>query len=384
MNIYEYQAKQLFAQYQIPVLSGNLLETKEQAASLAKNFSSGCVVKAQIYAGGRGKAGGVKICNNPAEIISAVEQMLGLRLGTHQNQEGQVITKLYLEDKCQEIEREYYLSLVLDRKNSCLTFIASAMGGVNIEEVAQTQPEKIIKVPIYHGILSAFHLRNICFFLGLDQVFHKEMHHVLQSMYKLAVEKDATQIEINPLVTTKSGKLLALDAKMNFDDNALFRHQDIKDLADLSQETDLDRRAKEFDLNYIKLDGEIGCMVNGAGLAMATMDIISLHGKKVANFLDVGGGSGKEKILEAFRIILSDSNVKKILVNIFGGIVRCDMIAESIIHAASELEIKIPIVVRLDGTNAEEGMALLAQNSDKIKVTGARNLAEAVEKVIQA
>jgi succinyl-CoA synthetase beta subunit len=385
MNLHEYQAKQLFAQYGLPVSQGDLVFNAEEALHVASNSGANTwVVKAQVHAGGRGKAGGVKIVHGKEALIDAVKNLLGRNLVTYQTTaEGQPISKVLLEAPC-DIARELYLGMVVDRASARVVIMASTEGGVDIETVAHETPEKIIKtfVDPLLGVLP-FQAREIGFALGLTASQLKEFVNLLPNLYRLFIDKDFSLVEINPLVITKQGHLWCLDAKVVIDDNALFRQPEIRTMRDESQDDARENAARNYDLNYVALDGNIGCMVNGAGLAMATMDIIKLHGGEPANFLDVGGGATKERVTEAFKIILSDNKVKGILVNIFGGIVRCDLIAEGIIGAVKEVGIKIPVVVRLEGNNAELGAEILAKSG--LNIVPAKNgLADAAEKIVQA
>lgn len=384
MNIHEYQAKEILASYGVSVPRGKVAFSPDEAVAAAKELGSAVtVVKAQIHAGGRGKAGGVKVVKNIEEVREHAGNMLGMTLVTHQTgPEGKEVRKVYIEEGS-NIKHEYYLSLVLDRETSGITFIASREGGMDIEEVAESNPEKIIKVNVDPTIgLQAFHCRKIAFGLGLSGDLGKKMMKFVQNIYKCFVEKDASQVEINPLIETEEGDIMALDAKFNFDSNALYRHPDVAQLRDEHEEDPLEIEASKYDLNYIKMDGSIGCMVNGAGLAMATMDIIELYGSSPANFLDVGGGATKEKVKEAFKLILSDQNVKGILVNIFGGIMRCDIIADGVIKAAADIGISIPVVVRLAGTNAEIGRKMLDESG--LTLISAEDLDDAAKKVVEA
>ncbi|MBP9752739.1 MAG: ADP-forming succinate--CoA ligase subunit beta [Proteobacteria bacterium] len=384
MNIHEYQAKELLKDYNLPVGKGvvvhSINEAKEKGADFLKNGVA--VVKAQIHAGGRGKAGGVVICKTVEDIQKTAEKLFDKPLITHQTgPNGQVVKKLYIEDGA-SIKQEFYLSFVLDRSMSCLTIIASPDGGVDIEEVASNHPDRVIKVPIHPatGILP-YHVRRVSFILSLTPSQSKQMADILNKFYQLFLQKDATLIEINPLIVNGDDDLYLLDAKISFDDNALFRHPDIEKLRDLLEEDAFETKARADDLNYIKLDGKVGCLVNGAGLAMATMDIIQLYGEKPANFLDVGGGATKEKVKTAFGIILSDPDVKGILVNIFGGIMRCDIIAEGIVAAVLEMNLTVPLVVRLQGTNMEKGQEIL--NSSGLKISSLSNLDDAAKAIVQ-
>jgi succinyl-CoA synthetase beta subunit len=384
MNIHEYQAKELLAKYNVPVPRGKVAFNPEEAETAAKQLGTPVVVvKAQIHAGGRGKAGGVKVLKNLSEVKEVAQKMLGMTLVTHQTgPEGKLVRKLYIEEGS-NIKKEYYLSLVLDRQTSGVTIVASTEGGMEIEEVAHSNPEKLIKVNVDPTIgIQEFHKRLLGFGLGLEGEQIKKLAKFVTNIYQAFIEKDASQIEINPLIETQEGDFLALDAKINFDSNALFRHPDIQALRDEYEEDPLELEASKHELNYIKMTGNIGCMVNGAGLAMATMDIIKLFGGDPANFLDVGGGATKERVREAFKIILSDKNVEGILVNIFGGIMRCDIIADGVINAAKEIGIKVPVVVRLAGTNADLGKQML--DSSGLSLISANDLADAAEKIVKA
>ena len=387
MNIHEYQAKSLLKNFGVAVPEGHPAFSVPDAVEAAKTLEAAgnkvFVVKAQIHAGGRGKAGGVKVVKSTDEVKDKAAQMLGMTLVTHQTgPEGKVVKRLYIEAGS-NIKKEYYLSLVVDRKSKAVVFMASTEGGVDIEEVAEKHPEKLIsvKVDVASGI-QACHARKLGFALGFKGETLKKFSKLIFSLYKAFNETDASQIEINPLVETVEGDIIALDAKINFDDNALHRHDDIKSLRDLDEEEPLEIEASKYDLNYVKMDGKIGCMVNGAGLAMATMDIIQLYGSSPANFLDVGGGATREKVTAAFKIILSDPNVKGILVNIFGGIMRCDIIANGIIEAAKEVNLSVPLVVRLEGTNVDLGKEILAKSG--VAVIPANDLADAAEKIVKA
>ena len=383
MNIHEYQAKQLFAHYGIPVPSGhpagNAEEAKQQAQILG---GDSWMVKAQVHAGGRGKAGGVKRANSLSEVMDISHQLIGTQLVTHQTgAEGQPIHSVLIENTT-GIQKELYLSFVVDRAAERIAIIASRAGGMDIEEVAANTPEQIITCTIDPLVgMAAYQCREIAFALELDANQRKQLSRILSALYRLFQEKDLSMLEINPLIITDKGDLLALDAKINIDDNALYRHEDLATLHDASQEDEKEHKARQFDLNYIALEGDIACMVNGAGLAMATMDVIDRHGGKPANFLDVGGGTTAERVTEAFKIILSDTKVKAILVNIFGGIVRCDLIAEGVIYAIKETGTQLPIVVRLEGTNVEKGKALLIESG--LSVIPADDLDEAAQKVVK-
>lgn len=384
MNIHEYQAKQVLGKYNVPVPRGQVAYTSKEAVAAAQGLGGKLwVVKAQIHAGGRGKAGGVKLAKSLEEVESLSHNMLGMTLVTHQTgPEGKVVKRVYIEEGT-SISKELYLSLVVDRATSWVTFIASTEGGMDIEEVAHSNPEKIIKLAVDPASgIQPFHTRKMIFALNIPKELHGKFEQFVNSIYAAFIDTDASQVEINPLVITGDGNILALDAKFNFDENALFRHPDVHELRDPDEEDPMEQKAAKFGLSYVKMDGSIGCMVNGAGLAMATMDIIQLYGSAPANFLDVGGGANKEKVGEAFKLILSDPNVKGILVNIFGGIMRCDIIAEGIIAAAREVNLHVPLVVRLEGTNVELGKKMLA--SSGLAITPADNLADAAEKIVSA
>jgi succinyl-CoA synthetase beta subunit len=384
MNLHEYQAKQVFAQYGMPVPNNRVVESVEQVPSALDNLAGErWVVKAQVHAGGRGKAGGVKLLDSVAAVTQAVAEMLGTRLVTYQtNEQGQPVNRVLIEE-ISNISRELYLGAVIDRASQRVVIMASTEGGMEIEKVAAETPEKILKTTINPLTgLQPFQCRELAFGLGLagDQI--KQFASLLTGFAKMFVEKDLSLVEINPLVVTAEGQLICLDGKINIDDNALYRQKDILAMRDESQEDERENRAKEWDLNYISLDGDIGCMVNGAGLAMATMDLIKLCGGEPANFLDVGGGATKERVSEAFKIILSDKNVKGILVNIFGGIVRCDLIAEGIIGAVQEVQVDVPVVVRLEGNNAKRGSQLLSDSD--VNIITATGLTDAAEKIVAA
>ncbi len=384
MNIHEYQAKGLLRKFGVAVPKGGIAYTPEEAVKVAEELGGPVwVVKAQIHAGGRGKGGGVKLASSIEEVRSLAAEIIGMTLVTHQTgPEGKEVSRVYVEDGC-DIARELYLGMLIDRATSRITIMASTEGGMEIEEVAAKSPEKILKVEIDPAAgMQAFHARKIAFGLGLEGDQVKSAIRFLTGMYKAFVELDASIVEINPLVVTGSGEVIALDAKMNFDDNALFRHKDVADLRDESEEDKTELEAAKFDLNYIKLDGNIGCMVNGAGLAMATMDIIKLYGGSPANFLDVGGGASRERVAVAFKLILSDPNVEGLLINIFGGIMRCDVIAEGVVAAAREVSLTVPLVVRLSGTNAEQGKKILEESG--LPIIAADDLAEAAEKAVKA
>ena len=384
MNLHEFQAKDLLSGYGIPVPPGRPATNAAQARSAAETLGGNAwMVKAQVHAGGRGKAGGVKLAGSIDEVSSLAEAMLGTRLVTGQTTaQGQPVSTVLIESTSR-IEREFYLGLLVDRDRRRIAIMASAAGGMDIEEVAATEPGKIVTELVDPAAgLQPFQVRRIGFALGLDPDRRKRLDAILHGLYRLFVEKDLGLLELNPLVTTVEGALLALDAKIDVDDNALYRHPDLRELDDPSQHDEKEVRARRFDLNYITLDGDIACMVNGAGLAMGTMDIIKLYGGEPANFLDVGGGTDAEKVGEAFKLITSDPDVKAILVNIFGGIVRCDLIAEGLIQAVRETEVDVPVIVRLEGTNGERGRALLSESG--LAVTPAVSLADAAEKAVAA
>lgn len=389
MNIHEYQAKEILAGYGIPVPRGRLALKPDQAERAAREMGGRCVVKAQIYAGGRGKAGGVKLAGNPEEARDIARDLFGKILVTRQTgNEGLKVGRILVEETI-EVARELYLSITLNREASRYCLIASAEGGMDIEEVARTAPEKIhiLTVDPFTGLLP-FHARKIALALGLEGALCEDCVKFMLNLYRCCQEKDCSLIEINPLVVTKSGWLLAMDAKVNFDDNAVFRHRDYHALVDASQLNPLEITAAKHDLSYIKLSGNIGCMVNGAGLAMATMDALKEAGGDPANFLDVGGGANREKVAEAFRIILADSDAQAIFVNIFGGIMRCDVIAEGIIEAASEVNCTMPIVVRMDGNKVEEGKQLLARSGLNVQIgesmgDGARKIVSMLQQEVK-
>jgi len=381
MNIHEYQAKEIFRKYDVPVPRGGVAFSAEEALEVAKSLDSNIfVVKAQIHAGGRGKAGGVKIAKGLEEVSLHAKDILGKTLVTHQTgPSGKIVARLLIEEGI-DIARELYMGIVLDRESGQFVFMVSTEGGMEIEKVAAETPEKIIKEWIDPGLgLQSFQARKLAYALELEGVQVKQGLKFMFALWKAFSASDASLVEINPLVVTGSGDVMALDAKMNFDDNALFRHQDILAFRDLSEEEPSEVEASKYNLNYIKLDGNVGCMVNGAGLAMGTMDIIKLYGGEPANFLDVGGVANPETVANGFRIIMSDVNVKAVLINIFGGIVRCDRIAQGIVQALNEVEVNVPVVVRLAGTNAEEGAQILAESDVDFIVAG--SLAEAAEKV---
>ncbi len=385
MNLHEFQAKQLFTQYGITTPEGVIVDTAVQAAQAARDLGGDrWVVKAQVHAGGRGKAGGVRLVASMAEVSDTAEAMLGQQLVTQQTTVvGLPINKVWIELPS-EIERELYLSAVVDRTTRRIVFMMSASGGMDIEAVAETTPEAIMTIAIDPAVgLQAYQCGEASFFLALTGAAFKQLQSVMQGVYRLFTEKDASLVEINPLVLTKAGTLVALDAKVEIDDNALYRQPDLAAMFDASQENATEVAAKEFDLNYISLDGDIACMVNGAGLAMATMDLIQMAGGEPANFLDVGGGTTADKVAEAFKLIVADGKVKSILVNIFGGIVRCDLIAEGLIQATKEVGLILPIVVRLEGTNAPQGRELLAQ-SGMTNLIAAESLSKAAQQAVAA
>ena len=384
MNLHEYQGKQLFAEYGLPVSKGYAVDTPKEAAEAADKIGgSEWVVKAQVHAGGRGKAGGVKLVKTKEEIKEFAQQWLGKNLVTYQTDaNGQPVSKILVE-ACTDIDQELYLGAVVDRSTRRVVFMASTEGGVEIEKVAHETPEKILKATIDPLVgAQPYQGRELGFKLGLNSDQIKQFTKIFMGLSKLFHECDLALLEINPLVITKEGNLHCLDAKINIDGNAMYRHPKLREMHDPSQEDEREAHAAQWDLNYVALDGNIGCMVNGAGLAMGTMDIVNLHGGSPANFLDVGGGATKERVSEAFKIILSDDNVKAVLVNIFGGIVRCDLIAEGIIGAVEEVGVNVPVVVRLEGNNAENGSKLLADSG--LNIIAASSLKEAAESVVKA
>ena len=383
MKIHEYQAKAILARYGVPVPQGEVVFDPESAAVAAKNLGGGTVVvKAQIHAGGRGKGGGVKVVKNPDEARDAARKMIGMNLVTYQTgPAGQNVQRVLVEQGLQ-IARELYLGLVLDRTTERPVLMVSPDGGVEIEKVAEEHPDRIFKAFIHPAIgLSAYQTRQLAFALGLEGAQIGQAGRLMTALFEAFKATDASLIEINPLIVTRDGSLLALDAKMNFDDNALFRHKDIVEMRDLHEEDPLEVEASKYSLNYIKLDGTIGCMVNGAGLAMATMDIIKLSGGEPANFLDVGGGANAEQIKNAFRILMADKSVRAVLINIFGGILRCDVLAAGVIAAVQELGVPVPIVIRMEGTNVEEGKRMLKESG--LNFTTADSMSEAATKVVQ-
>lgn len=384
MNIHEYQAKEVLKRFNVPTLKGKIAKTADEAVNVAKELGGSIwVVKAQIHAGGRGKGGGVKLAKSLDEVKAHASKIIGMNLVTHQTGPGgKKVNQVLIEEGC-EIEKEYYCAVLLDRASSRVTLIGSSQGGMDIEEVAEKDPNAIVKVtcdPVTG--LGGWQARKMAFALGFKPEVVNKVASFFVNLSKVFSANDCSMVEINPLVLTKKGDVLALDCKMNFDDNALFRHKDIVEYRDITEEDPAEVEASKYDLAFIKLDGTIGCLVNGAGLAMATMDIIKLHGGEPANFLDVGGGANKEKVTEAFKIILKDKNVKAILVNIFGGIMKCDVIAEGIIAASKDLGLKVPLVVRLQGTNVELGKKLLKDSG--LNIVPADELTDAAEKVVKA
>jgi succinyl-CoA synthetase beta subunit len=383
MNIHEYQAKELLRQYKVATPDGRVAHDAEEARQITKEYGGQSVVKAQIHAGGRGKGGGVKFATDPDKAAELFKAMLGMQLVTKQTgAEGRKVRTVFISNPV-DIERELYLAFLVDRGSSRVTIMASTEGGMDIEEVAEKFPEKITKIAIDPALgLSGHQARTVAFGLGLSGDAFKKGVTFLMNLYRLFVEKDCSMVEINPLVVSKQGDVIALDAKIGFDDNALFRHADVQAMRDLHEEAEEEVEASKFGLNFIKLDGNIGCMVNGAGLAMGTMDIIKYHGGSPANFLDVGGGASEEAVKNAFRIILQDPSVKGVLVNIFGGIMRCDIVANGVVNAAKEIGIKVPVVVRLEGTNVEEGKKILSESGLNLGV--GQNLKDAAEKIVAA
>jgi succinyl-CoA synthetase beta subunit len=382
VKIHEYQAKSVLARYGVPVPRGEVAFTPAEAVDAARRLGGPItVVKAQIHAGGRGKGGGVKIARSPDEVEQIAKQLIGMMLVTHQTgPEGKKVGRLLVEEGV-DIARELYLSVLIDRASASPVVIGSAAGGMDIEEVAAKEPEKILREHINPGTgIVPFQARKIAFGMGLGAGPAAKFVKVLEAIYKAFIDTDASMVEINPLILTKGGDLVALDAKVTIDDNALYRHPDLRELRDITEEDPLEVEASTFSLNYIRLDGNIGCMVNGAGLAMATMDIIKLAGGEPANFLDVGGGANAEQIKNAFRILMADKNVKAVLINIFGGILRCDVLAQGVIAAVTELGVRVPIVIRMEGTNVEEGKRMLKES--RLNFTTADSMDEAAEKVV--
>jgi succinyl-CoA synthetase beta subunit len=381
MKIHEYQAKAILAKYSVQVPRGEVAFTPDEARDIAKKLGGLVVVKAQIHAGGRGKGGGVKLARTPAEATALAEQMLGMRLVTHQTgPEGRIVKRLLVEEGLQ-IQTEYYLGIIIDRASSKAVFMASKAGGMEIEKVAAETPELILKEYIEPGVgLAAFQARKLAFGLELPSALIGQACGFMVRLYQAFEASDASLAEINPFLLTKDAKFYALDAKLTFDDNALYRHPEIKELRDLDEEEPLEIRASNHGLSYVKLDGNVGCMVNGAGLAMATMDIIKLAGGSPANFLDVGGGANAEQVKNAFSIILSDPNVKAVLINIFGGIMRCDIVANGVVEAAKAIQLKVPLVVRLEGTNVDKGQEILRNSG--LSLTVASGMKDAAEKIV--
>ena len=384
MNLHEYQAKRLLAQYGLPVLPGQVCYTPGEAEAAADNLGGGiCVIKAQVHAGGRGKAGGVKLAKNSREARSLAEKILGMTLVTPQTgSQGKLVTKVYVEGGC-NIDREFYLSLLVDRATKSIALVASTEGGMEIEEVAHREPQKIIKIFIDPKVgPQPFQILQLTLKLGLLTDKTRDMAKLVQGLFRMFLERDLSMIEINPLVLTKEGNFVLLDAKCSVDDNALYRQPELKKFMDYDEMDPKDLEASKFGLSYIALDGTIGCMVNGAGLAMGTMDIIKMFGGSPANFLDVGGGANKETVTAAFKILLSDTKVKGILVNIFGGIMKCDVIAAGIVEAARELSVKVPLVVRLQGTNVEIGRKILSESG--LSIIAADTMDDAAKKIVEA
>jgi succinyl-CoA synthetase beta subunit len=382
MKIHEYQAKAILAKYGVPVPQGEVVVNPEEAEAVAKQLGGSVVVKAQIHAGGRGKGGGVKVASDPAQAAEHAKSIVGMTLVTHQTgPEGRLVQRVLIEQTL-PIEKEFYVGLVLDRVQKKMVLMASSEGGMDIEVVAATTPEKILKEAIEPGLgLLPYQARNLAFGIGIPAKSVNSAVACMTALVKAAEAVDASLAEINPLVLTKDGKVYALDAKVNLDDNAIFRHKDLLDLRDLNEEDPLEVEASRYGLNYIKLEGNVGCMVNGAGLAMATMDIIKFAGGSPANFLDVGGGATAEQVKNAFRILTSDPAVKAVLINIFGGILRCDTLATGVVNAARELHLKIPVVVRMEGTNVELGKQILAESG--LNFTVANDMKDAAEKVVR-
>jgi succinyl-CoA synthetase beta subunit len=383
MKVHEYQAKEIVRRYGVPTPRGIVIDTPEEARQAAKDLGGRVVVKAQIHAGGRGKGGGVKLAKDPDEAVALAKQIIGMNLVTHQTgPAGQVVRKVLIEEAL-NIDKELYLGITLDRRSGMNVIMASAQGGMDIEEVAAHDPNAIHREPVDSVLgIQPFQARQVAYALGLTGQAYKECVDFVQKLFRAYIETDASLVEINPLLVTKEGHVLALDAKMTFDDNAMFRHKDFAEMRDLHEEDPLEVEASKFGLNYIKLDGSVGCMVNGAGLAMATMDIVKLAGGEPANFLDVGGGASAEQVKNAFRIILSDKNVKAILINIFGGIMRGDRIAEGVVSASREVGLPVPVVVRLEGTNVELGKQILADSG--LPLITADGMWDAAQKVVAA
>jgi succinyl-CoA synthetase beta subunit len=383
MKVHEYQAKSLLARYGVAIPKGDVASTPEEAREIAKRLSGAAVVKAQIHAGGRGKGGGIRVAKDPDQAFEHARAILGMTLVTPQTgAAGRIVRKVLVEEAL-DLDRELYLGVTLDRSRSLPVVIASRSGGMEIEEVAAKDPSAVLREPVDPFLgLFPFQARRLAFALGLAGDSFREGVSLMQALFRAYFETDSTLAEINPLLVTRAGRVLALDAKMTFDDNALFRHPDIKAMRDLEEEDPLEVEASKFGLNYIKLDGSVGCMVNGAGLAMATMDLVKLAGGEPANFLDVGGGASEEQVKNAFRIILSDQNVRAILINIFGGIMRCDVIAKGVVAAVREMGLSLPVVVRLEGTNVDEGKRIVRESG--LAVTPAEGLADAAAKAVAA
>ncbi len=383
MKIHEYQSKELLKKFGVPVPRGRVADSPDEARAIAEEFGNSVVVKAQIHAGGRGKGGGIKVANSPDEAEDAARSIIGMNLVTHQTGPAGRLVKRVLVEEAGKIERELYLGVVIDRVSESPVIMASEAGGMDIEEVAAKTPEKILKVVIDPAVgLQPFQVRRLCFGLNLDKELTKQVARMISSLYKAFIECDCSIAEVNPLAITEDGEAFALDAKINLDDNALYRHKDFMELRDTAEEEPLEVEASRHNLSYIKLDGSVGCMVNGAGLAMATMDIIKLHGQMPANFLDVGGAASAERVANAFRILTSDQNVRAVLINIFGGIVRCDRVANGIVEALKEVDVKVPIVVRLEGTNSEEARGILEKSGLEFTVAG--TLDDAAQKAVAA
>ena len=383
MKIHEYQSKELLKKFGVPVPRGRVADSPDEARAIAEEFGVSVVVKAQIHAGGRGKGGGIKVAHSPDEAEEAARSIIGMNLVTHQTGPAGRLVKRVLVEEAGKIERELYLGVVIDRVSESPVIMASEAGGMDIEEVAAKTPEKILKVVVDPAVgLQPFQVRRLCFGLNLDKELTKQVARMIFGLYKAFIECDCSIAEINPLAITEDGEAFALDAKINLDDNALYRHKDFMELRDTAEEEPLEVEASEHNLSYIKLDGSVGCMVNGAGLAMATMDIIKLHGQMPANFLDVGGAASAERVANAFRILTSDQNVRAVLINIFGGIVRCDRVANGIVEALKEVDVKIPIVVRLEGTNSEEAREILEKSG--LEFTVADTLDDAAQKAVAA
>ena len=382
MNIHEYQAKELFRSYGIPVPDGAVASEPREAESIAIRLGGSCVVKAQVHAGGRGKGGGIKLAKTPDEARLHAQTLLNKPLVTPQTgPRGSIVRKVLIEESC-HIKNELYMGMVIDRSTSRVSFLMSSEGGMEIEEVAAEHPDRIFKELIDPAIgLMPFQMRRLSFSLNLDKGLVHEFVKIGSNLYRLFVDKDCSLVEINPLVVTEEGRVMALDAKINFDDNGLYRHPEIEKLRDVGEEDPLESEARKWNLSYVRLDGDIGCMVNGAGLAMATMDAIKLYGANPANFLDAGGGASLDQVTQGFKLILNDKKVRAVLINIFGGIMKCDVIAQGIINAAKGIDIQVPLVVRLEGTNAEEGRRLLSTSG--LNIISARGMNEAVEKVVK-